>query len=221
MLGEGHRRVERGTDVVVGFVETHGRPHTAEHDRRASRSCPRQPIDLPRRHASRRWTSTPCSPGGPQVALVDELAHTNVPGLAQRQALAGRRGAARRRHRRDHHGQHPAPRVAQRRRRADHRRARSARPCPTRWSARADQIELVDMTPEALRRRMAHGNVYAPGEGRRRARRTTSGSATSPRCASWRCSGWPTGSTTGSQRYRDRARHRPAPGRPGSGSSSR
>src|SRR5256885_10307832 len=27
---------------------------------------------------------------------------------------------------------------------------------------RADQIELVDMTPEALRRRMAHGNVYAP-----------------------------------------------------------
>ena len=30
MLGEGHRRAERGTDVVVGFVETHGRRHTAE-----------------------------------------------------------------------------------------------------------------------------------------------------------------------------------------------
>ena len=28
MLEEGHRRAERGTDVVVGFVETHGRPHT-------------------------------------------------------------------------------------------------------------------------------------------------------------------------------------------------
>ena len=27
---------------------------------------------------------------------------------------------------------------------------------------RADQIELVDMTPEALQRRMAHGNIYAP-----------------------------------------------------------
>src|SRR5207344_2042440 len=27
---------------------------------------------------------------------------------------------------------------------------------------RADQIELVDMTPEALRRRMAHGNIYPP-----------------------------------------------------------
>jgi len=30
MLCEGHRRAERGADVVVGFVETHGRKHTAE-----------------------------------------------------------------------------------------------------------------------------------------------------------------------------------------------
>ena len=29
MLSEGHRRAERGTDVAVAFVETHGRPHTA------------------------------------------------------------------------------------------------------------------------------------------------------------------------------------------------
>src|SRR6266702_8202167 len=29
MLGEGHRRQERGTEVVVAFVETHGREHTA------------------------------------------------------------------------------------------------------------------------------------------------------------------------------------------------
>ena len=43
----------------------------------------------------------------------------------------------------------------------------------------ADQIELVDMTPEALRRRMAHGNIYAAGAGRRRPRATTSGRATS------------------------------------------
>ena len=44
----------------------------------------------------------------------------------------------------------------------DHRRSSSARRCPTRSCARADQIELVDMTPEALRRRMAHGNIYPP-----------------------------------------------------------
>ena len=184
------------------FVETHGRPHTAAHARRASRWCPAPRLELPRRDLRRRWTSTPCSPARPQVALVDELAHTNVPGCRQREALAGRRGAARRRHRRHHDGQHPAPRVAQRRRRADHRRPRSARPCPTRWSAAADQIELVDMTAEALRRRLAHGNVYARREDRRRAVATTSGSATSPPCASSRCCGSPTGSTTRSQRYR-------------------
>ena len=105
----------------------------------------------------------------PEVVLVDELAHTNVPGSPQRQALAGHRGAARRRHHRHHHRQHPAPGVAQRRRRSRSPACRSARPCPTRWSAGAEQIELVDMTPEALRRRMAHGNIYRAGEGRRRA----------------------------------------------------
>ena len=163
-----HRRPERGTDVVVGFVETHGRPHTAAMlgDLEV---VPRRTVDLPGRRRSPRWTSTPSWPAGPQVALVDELAHTNVPGSPQRQALAGHRGAARRRHHRALHGEHPAPGVAQRRRRADHRRRRSARPCRTRWSARADQVELVDMTPEALRRRMAHGNIYQPGQGRRRA----------------------------------------------------
>ena len=111
----------------------------------------------------------------PEVALVDELAHTNVPGSPQRQALAGRRGAARRRHRRDLHRQHPAPRVAQRRRRSRSPASRSARPCPTRWSARAEQIELVDMSPEALRRRMAHGNIYRAREGRRGARQLLPG----------------------------------------------
>ncbi len=50
MLNEGRRRAERGTDVVVGFVETHGRPRTAEQME------------------------------GLEVVLVDELAHTNVPG---------------------------------------------------------------------------------------------------------------------------------------------
>ena len=38
MLGEAHRRLSRGTDVVVGLVETHGRARTAEQSR-AWRSC--------------------------------------------------------------------------------------------------------------------------------------------------------------------------------------
>ena len=104
----------------------------------------------------------------PQVALVDELAHTNVPGLPQRQALAGHRGAARRR---DHvistvNIQHleslndvveQITGVPQR------------ETVPDEVVRPADQVELVDMTPEALRRRMAHGNIYQAGQDRRRA----------------------------------------------------
>ena len=66
---------------------------------------------------------------------------------------------------------------------------------------RADQIELVDMSPEALRRRMAHGNIY-------KAEKVDAALANYfrvgnlRRCASWPCSGSPTGSTRGWSRYR-------------------
>ncbi len=63
------------------------------------------------------------------------------------------------------------------------------------WVVReADQVELVDMTAEALRRRMAHGNIYAPDKVDA-ALGTTSGPGTSRPSASWRCCGWPTRST--------------------------
>ena len=61
------------------FVETHGRPHTAGAARRPG-GHPAGQAQLPRHRASRRWTSTRCSPARPEIALVDELAHTNVPG---------------------------------------------------------------------------------------------------------------------------------------------
>ena len=78
MLDEGQRRLRRGTDVVVGFVETHGRQHTeAQIDglsviaRRAVtyRGAQFEEMDVDAVLARR-----------PQVALIDELAHTNVPG---------------------------------------------------------------------------------------------------------------------------------------------
>ena len=78
MLGEGHRRAERGTDVVVGFVETHGRKHTEElieglevvpRARLPYRGTVFEEMDLAAVLARR-----------PQVVLVDELAHSNVPG---------------------------------------------------------------------------------------------------------------------------------------------
>jgi two-component system sensor histidine kinase KdpD len=78
MLGEGHRRVERGADVVVAFVETHGREHTAvlldglevvPRARISYRGAEFEEMDLDAILARQ-----------PEIALVDEFAHTNVPG---------------------------------------------------------------------------------------------------------------------------------------------
>src|SRR5262252_307208 len=78
MLEEGHRRRDRGTDVVVGFVETHGRAHT-EAVLGDLEVVPRQEITY------RGATFTEMDVDAvlarrPDVVLVDELAHTNVPG---------------------------------------------------------------------------------------------------------------------------------------------
>jgi len=80
MLDEGYRRRERGTDVVIGYVETHHRPNTDSQIRdleivprvtREYRGATLEEMDL---EAILRRK--------PEVALVDELAHTNVPGSA-------------------------------------------------------------------------------------------------------------------------------------------
>ena len=160
MLNEGRRRRDRGADVVVGFVETHGRARTAEQIGDLE-VIPRRTAGLPRddlRGDGRRRHPRPPTRA---VALVDELAHTNVPGSRNAKRWQDVSELLERRHRRHLHRQHPAPRIAQRRRRAHHRRSCSARRSPTTIVRAADQVELVDMTPEALRRRMAHGNIYA------------------------------------------------------------
>src|SRR5579875_4065405 len=78
MLGEGHRRAERGADVVVAFAETHGRPHTAAmlEDLEV---IPRATIDY-RGSSFEEMDLDAVLARRPQIALVDELAHTNVPG---------------------------------------------------------------------------------------------------------------------------------------------
>src|SRR5206468_7435926 len=78
MLNEGCRAKERGRDVVVGFVEPHGRPTTAAQVRDLE--------VVPRRHMSHRGADfeemdiDAVIARRPERALVDELAHTNVPG---------------------------------------------------------------------------------------------------------------------------------------------
>ena len=159
MLEEAHRRKERGTDVVVGFVETHGRVHTAQMigdlevvPRRevAYRGAVFEEMDVDAILARR-----------PEVAVVDELAHTNVPGSrngkrwqdVQELLEAGITVLS------TVNIQHleslndvvqQITGVVQR------------ETVPDSVVRGAEQVELVDMTPEALRRRMAHGNVYRP-----------------------------------------------------------
>ncbi|MGH2408457.1 MAG: DUF4118 domain-containing protein, partial [Candidatus Limnocylindrales bacterium] len=157
MLGEAHRRLDRGTDVVLGFVECHGRARTIEL-LDGLETVPRKAME----YRGARFTELDVDAviaRAPQVALIDELAHTNIPG--------------------SRHGkrwqdieeileagidvittmniQHldslndvveQITGVPQR------------ETVPDEVVRRADQVELVDMTPEALRRRMAHGNVY-------------------------------------------------------------
>lgn len=157
MLSEAHRRLSRGTDAVVGFVETHGRQKTADLveglevvPRRTltHRGVELAEMDLDAVLARR-----------PEVALVDELAHTNAPGSrnAKRwQDIEELRNA----------GitvlstvniQHleSINDVVERITGIQQRET-----VPDEVVRRAEQVELVDITPEALRRRLAHGNVY-------------------------------------------------------------
>ena len=218
MLEEAHRRADRGTDVVVGFVETHGRPHT-EAMLGDLEVVPRRTVtyrgadvhrDGPRRRPGPAPRGRPGRRAGPHQRAR----------LPQRQALAGHRGAARRRHHRAHHGQHPAPGVAQRRRRSRSPASPQRETVPDEVVRRAEQVELVDMTPEALRRRMAHGNIYRPDKvdaalrqllpGRQPHRPARAGPAVAGRQGRRPARPVPR-----------RPRHRPTPGRPANGSSSR
>src|SRR6266511_1529451 len=78
MLGEGQRRLARGTDIVVGFVETLGREHTAEM-LEGLELVPRRIIDY-RGASFTEMDLDAVLARRPEVALIDELAHTNVPG---------------------------------------------------------------------------------------------------------------------------------------------
>src|ERR1700750_3057662 len=78
MLNEGRRRHERGTDVVVGFVETHGRPRTAEQIGDLD-VIPRKVV-VHRGSSLTEMDSDAILRRHPQLVLVDELAHTNAPG---------------------------------------------------------------------------------------------------------------------------------------------
>jgi two-component system, OmpR family, sensor histidine kinase KdpD len=159
MLCEAQRRRARGTDVVVGVVETYNRPTTVA-VLEGLEVVPRRTL------AYRGATFTEMDVDAvlarhPHVALVDELAHTNVPGSRHDKRWqdveelldAGIDVIT------TVNIQHleSLNDVVQRITGTVQRET-----IPDEVVRRADQIEIVDVAPEALRRRMAHGNIYPP-----------------------------------------------------------
>jgi two-component system sensor histidine kinase KdpD len=159
MLAEGHRREARGTDIVIGVVVTHGRPQTQAMvgdleiiplKKMTYRGVTLEEMDtdtIIARH--------------PQVVLVDELAHTNAPGS---------KNAKRYQDVEDllnagidvvttlniQHVESLNDVVA------SITGVRTRETLPDRILDDADEVELIDISPRALRQRMRHGNIHPP-----------------------------------------------------------
>ncbi len=158
MLSEGHRRKGRGTNVVVGFVECHGRRLT-EDMIDGLEVIPRKEIEYRGSHLAEMDLDAVLS-RRPELALIDELAHTNVPGSGRNakrwqdvmEILAAGIGVITTVN--IQHLESIANEV-------EHMTGAPVRERVPDWVVRkADQIELVDSSPEQLRRRMLHGNIY-------------------------------------------------------------
>lgn len=159
MLNEGRRRKARGTDVVVGYVETHGRDLT-EQQIGDLEVIPRKPVTY-RGITLEEMDTDALLQRHPAVALVDELAHTNVPGSRHEKRYE------------DVQELLNAGITVISTLNVQHLEGlndiveaitgiRQRETLPDRVLDEADEVELVDISPEALRARLRHGNVYPP-----------------------------------------------------------
>ncbi len=164
MLQSAHAKVRAGVDVVVGVVETHGRAET-EALLQGLEVLPRKRLEY-KDQVLKEMDLDALIARHPQLALVDELAHTNAPGgrhpkryLDVEELLS--------------HGidvytavniQHIESLndvVAQ----ITHVRVRET--VPDSVFDRADAIELIDLTPDDLIQRLKEGKVYVPKQAER------------------------------------------------------
>lgn len=164
MLQEGHRLKSHGEDAVIGFLETHGRAHTAE---QVGDLEVVPPLEIPYKGVTLREMDTAAVIARhPKIALVDELAHTNAPGSKYEKRYQDVFELM-------SHGTDVITTVN-----IQHAESlndivegltgvRVRETVPDWVLDEAEQIELIDMAPEALIRRMVHGNVYPPEQARR------------------------------------------------------
>ena len=160
MLEEGHAEQEAGRDVAIGYLEPHKRPETSAladgletvpRRRVTYRDSDLEEMDLPALLARR-----------PGLALIDELAHTNVPGVEHgkryedvRDVLAA--GIDVFSTVNVQHLESLNDQVAE----LTGTRVRET--IPDAVLGEADEVVLIDLTPEALIARLRAGKIY-PGE---------------------------------------------------------
>jgi two-component system sensor histidine kinase KdpD len=159
MLQEGHAEQEAGRDVVIGLLETHGRSGTQA----LAEGIPL----VPRRRVTYRETDLEDMDlpailrRAPEVCLVDELAHTNAPGLEHEKRYEDIEDIL------DagidvlstvnvQHLESLNDQVA------EISGARVRETVPDSLLGRADEVVLIDLSPEALLARLRAGKVYKP-----------------------------------------------------------
>ena len=187
MLQEGRQAQAEGRDVVIGYLEPHDRPETAALAE-GLETVPRRRVE----HGSLELEEMDVDAvirRAPELALVDELAHTNAPGSRNEkryqdideildagidvistvnvQHLESLNDAV-----------------------FELTDVRVRETFPDRVLDDADEVVLVDLSPEALQERLRAGKVYPGRPGRAGAARTSSAQDNLSRCASSRCARW-------------------------------
>jgi two-component system sensor histidine kinase KdpD len=159
MLLEGHAELQDGRDVVIGLLETHGRAETA--------TAAEGLAVVPRRRVRYRETvveemDTPAIVSrAPELCLIDELAHTNVPGIEHAKRyedieavlaagidVLSTVNVQHLESLNDHITELSGVRVRE--------------TIPDALLGRAEEVVLIDLTPEALLERLRAGKVYPP-----------------------------------------------------------
>jgi two-component system sensor histidine kinase KdpD len=161
MLNEAHRRRSYGEDVVVGFVETHGR--------RATQAMVEGLEVLPRKRVEYKGVTVEeldldaVLHRRPAVCLIDELAHTNAPGSDREKRYEDAeliRDA----------GINIVTTLNVQHLESLNDRVQALtgiqvrETIPDRIVDEADEIILIDLSPEGARARMEHGHIYPPAQ---------------------------------------------------------
>ncbi len=158
MLQEGHAEADAGRDVVIGYLEPHDRPETSA-QARGLEEVPRRPVEIRGGATVTEMDLTALLRRAPELALIDELAHTNPPGLQHEKryediAAVLAAGIDVFSTVNVQHLESLNDQVA------ELTGVRVRETVPDKVLAGADEVVLIDLTPEALIARLQEGKIY-------------------------------------------------------------